>query len=197
MFSTRFLRWSRGRNSKTGHVPESPASDRYPESVTLPQPHVQKSLSGRSTVIGAHPTMRISVWSDQTEIGTLEDRSDTTPVRGDAPADLGTASPDGLTGGEYIEARLAKKGQKRGEVSEECPGNGFSREFYLDADRAYGLGTGENVRRINLDVRGGSWVYKLRMPDGQNGNLFVQVRKCFHGEFGIRQPDRRRSVCAG
>jgi hypothetical protein len=46
--------------------------------------------------------------------------SDPKPVRSDAAADLGSAGPDGLTRDECHEARLAKKGHKRGELSEKC-----------------------------------------------------------------------------
>src|SRR5450759_4535976 len=47
--------------------------------------------------------------------------SDPTPVRGDAPADLGPAGADGLMCGGRSGAGLTKKEHRRGEVSEKCP----------------------------------------------------------------------------
>ena len=49
--------------------------------------------------------------------------SDPTPVRGDAPADLGTAAPDELTGGEFSEDGWRRKSARPGGVSVQCRGN--------------------------------------------------------------------------
>ena len=48
--------------------------------------------------------------------------SDRTPVRRDAPADLGAPRPDGLTDEAAGDCREAKRGSKTGKVSEKCAG---------------------------------------------------------------------------
>ena len=50
-----------------------------------------------------------------------ESQPDSTPVRGDAAADLGPAGADRLTCDGRYGARVAKSGRHTGEVSEQCP----------------------------------------------------------------------------
>ena len=54
---------------------------------------------------------------------------DPTPVRNDAPADLGITGPNGLTGGECNKAVGQKKGLNSGVVSEKSAGIGSSSRY--------------------------------------------------------------------
>jgi len=73
--------------------------------------------------------------------------SDSTLVRGDAPGDLGAASPDGLT---RDDDHTGHGWRRKGTSVESCPRNASepwcSRRFSLDADRADGLGSLKNAR---------------------------------------------------